>query len=80
MQLRCDCIHSSIEYNITSEASRVYHLRRILVTVHTVARDSVSRRNIVRSYYRSITGRRRGTNEQEDETVADIAIPRRSDR
>lgn len=48
--------------------------------MHTVARDSVSRRNIVRSYYRSITGRRRGTNEQEDETVADIAIPRRSDR
>lgn len=43
LSCNCDCIHSSIEYNITSEASRVYYLRRILVTVHAVTGDSVSK-------------------------------------
>lgn len=46
----CDaiyCIHRiDRQYNITSSvASRLYYLRRILATVHTVTDDSVSRRN-----------------------------------
>lgn len=50
-------IHSSIEYNMTGEASHVYYLRRILVTVHTVASDSVPRQNTSfdLSYIRSTT-------------------------
>lgn len=74
-------IHSSIEYNMHGVASRVYYLRRIFVTVHTVASDSVSRQNISfdLSYIRSTTTSR-NERRREDETVAGIAVPRLPNR